>query len=135
MRIDGACHCGYITYEADIDPADVGLCHCTDCQSLTGSAFTTFVFASKGAFRLLSGQPKLYVKTAQSGAPRAQAFCPECGSRIYASAAVPDPERYNLRVGTIRQRRELPPQRQLWCRSRLDWVTGLTSVSEVETQP
>jgi hypothetical protein len=128
MKIDGGCHCGYITYEAEIDPADVGICHCTDCQQLSGTAFTTYVFARRGAFKLLGGQPKIYLKTGSSGAKRAQAFCPECGSRIYASAAVPDPERYNLRVGTIRQRRELRPQTQLWCRSALGWAMNLGSV-------
>lgn len=135
MRIDGGCHCGYITYEAEIDPADVGVCHCTDCQSLTGSAFTTYVYARGDAFRLLGAEPKIYLKTGSSGAKRAQAFCPECGSRIYASAAVARPERYNLRVGTIRQRRELRPQVQLWCRSALDWVADLGSVKKFPTQP
>src|ERR671910_3192360 len=109
MKIDGSCHCGYITYEAEIDPEKVGVCHCTDCQSLTGSAFTTAVQAAKEAFRLLSGQPKIYVKTAESGAKRAQAFCPECGSSIY-SAAVSDPQVFNIRVGTARQRGELRPR-------------------------
>jgi hypothetical protein len=132
MRIDGGCHCGYITYEAQIDPANVGVCHCTDCQHLTGSAFSTFVFAGKDSFKLLTGKPKIYVKTAESGNKRAQAFCPECSTRIFASAAVPEPERFNLRVGTIRQRRELRPQRQIWCRSAYDWVMDLGSVKQVE---
>ncbi|HVL35314.1 MAG TPA: GFA family protein [Burkholderiales bacterium] len=134
MRIDGACHCGNVAYEADIDPADVGLCHCTDCQALTGSAFTTFVYARKGAFRLLRGEPRRYVKTGESGARRVQAFCPECGSRLYACADVPEPEVYNLRVGTIRQRRAMRPQRQLWCRSRLDWVTDIGALPALDTQ-
>jgi hypothetical protein len=133
MHVDGGCHCGYITYEAEIDPANVGLCHCTDCQQLTGSAFTTFVFTE--AFRLRSGQPKIYVKTGSSGAKRAQAFCPECGSRIYASAAVPEPPRYNLRVGTIRQRRELRPRKQIWCGSALEWVMDLGSVQQYPKEP
>ena len=136
MHIDGSCHCGYITYEAEIDPSDVGICHCTDCQELTGSAFTTYVYAGRESFRLLTGTPKLYVKTGSSGAKRAQAFCPECGSRIYASAAVAQPERYNLRVGTIRQRRALRPRTQLWCGSALDWVMDLGSVKpQLPTQP
>ena len=129
MKIDGRCHCGYITYEAEIDPEKVGVCHCTDCQSLTGSAFTTSVQADKGAFRLLSGQHKIYVKTAESGAKRAQAFCPECGSRIYAAAPI-DPQSFNLRVGTIYQRKELPPKTQSWCRSALGWVMDLGSVPQ-----
>jgi len=44
MKIDGGCHCGYITYTAEIDPDKVGICHCTDCQTLSGSAFAP-VFA------------------------------------------------------------------------------------------
>lgn len=83
MKIDGACHCGYITYTAEIDPEQVGICHCTDCQTFSGSAFRTSVSAARDAFELLGGKPKIYVKTAESGARRAQAFCPECGTAIY----------------------------------------------------
>lgn len=71
MKIDGACLCGAITYEAEIDPAGVRLCHCTDCQTLSGSAYRVVVSALDGSFKLLSGQPQIYVKTAESGAKRA----------------------------------------------------------------
>ncbi|MDP9588627.1 UNVERIFIED_ORG: hypothetical protein J2W19_001173 [Shinella zoogloeoides] len=30
MHINGACQCQKITYEAEIDPHDVAVCHCTD---------------------------------------------------------------------------------------------------------
>jgi hypothetical protein len=39
MRIDGQCHCGAVTYQAEIDPEWVSICHCTDCQTLTGSPY------------------------------------------------------------------------------------------------
>ena len=39
IHIDGKCHCGQITFEAEIDPETVSVCHCTDCQTLTGSPF------------------------------------------------------------------------------------------------
>jgi hypothetical protein len=120
MKIDGGCHCGNITYVAEIDLDKVGICHCTDCQTLSGSAFRTNVPAAKEAFSL-SGQPKIYIKTAESGAKRAQAFCPECGTPIYAAAAT-DPQVFNIRVGTVRQRAELRPKSQGWCRSALGWV-------------
>jgi len=38
MKIDGHCHCGQITFEAEVDPNSVMICHCTDCQRLSGSA-------------------------------------------------------------------------------------------------
>ncbi len=39
MQINGACLCGDITWQATIDPKLVGVCHCTDCQTVGGSAF------------------------------------------------------------------------------------------------
>ena len=133
MRVVGGCHCGKITYEADIDPDKAGLCHCTDCQTLTSSAFSLFVPVPKEKFRL-RGEPRIYVKTAESGNRRAQAFCPECGTRIYASAEK-DPLVFNLRLGTVRQRAALSPRAQIWCRSALPWVNGLSSVPQHAKQP
>jgi hypothetical protein len=134
MKIDGACHCGAIAYAAEIDPAGVRLCHCTDCQTLSGSAFRVTVSAADGSFTLLSGRPTIYIKTAESGAKRAHAFCGLCGTPIYATSAGDGPKKYGLRVGTIRQRAELRPARQYWCRSALDWVMDLPSIQRIERQ-
>ena len=129
MHIDGSCHCGYITYSAEVDPATVGICHCTDCQALSGSAFRTVVPASREHFKLLSGEPTIYIKTtADSGNKRAQAFCPRCGSPIYATSPV-DPQVYGLRTGTARQRAELKPVKQIWCGSAQPWAMNLDAIS------
>jgi hypothetical protein len=122
MKIDGSCHCGAIRYEAEVDPDDVCICHCADCQVLTGSAFRVTVSAPEEKFRLTAGKPGLYVKTAESGARRVQAFCGECGSPIYATSAGEGPKTYGLRVGTMRQRQALMPSRQIWRKSALAWV-------------
>lgn len=133
MKIEGGCHCGNVTYVAEIDPDKVRICHCTDCQTLTGSAFRINVPAAKGAFDLRGGPLKTYVKTAESGSKRVQAFCPECGTPIY-SAALNDPQFYMLRVGTARQRAELRPKVQQWCRSALEWTMDLRSVPQIAKQ-
>ena len=49
----------------------------------------------------LDGQPK--PRTADRGRRPEHAFCPTCGSPIYATSAV-DPRVYGLRVGLIHQR-------------------------------
>ena len=54
MKVQGSCHCKRIRYEADVDPALVSLCHCTDCQMLTGSGYRVSVPAKKESFVLLS---------------------------------------------------------------------------------
>lgn len=134
MKIDGGCHCGFITYEAELDPEKVGICHCTDCQALSASAFRTVGMVPGDAFTLLSGEPKTYIKTGDSGNKRVQAFCPECGSAIYACAPGDAPEQYNIRLGTARQRAELPPKFQLWSRSAHGWLNDLDSVPKIEKQ-
>jgi hypothetical protein len=134
MKVDGSCHCGYITFTAEADPDKVSVCHCTDCQSGTGSAFRTNVPVPGADFRMLSGEPTIYVKTtAESGNPRAQAFCPKCGAPIYSTTPGDGPQAsYMVRVGILRQRDQLKPKVQNWCRSAQPWVTELAGVRRNE---
>ena len=109
MKIDGHCHCGEIAFEAEVDPDALTICHCTDCQMITGSAFRANIAASADHFALKSGTPKSYVKTAESGNKRRQTFCDTCGTQLWA-CAVEDPQTYTLRVGTIGQRAAFSPR-------------------------
>lgn len=135
MKVDGACHCGSITYEAEVDPSKVAICHCTDCQTLSGSAFRTVVPTNAGTFRLLSGALKVYVKTSDNGNKREQGFCPDCGSPVYSAPAGEVIKVVALRVGTLRQRAELIPQDQYWFRSAQAWLQQLPAISRREKQP
>ena len=134
MKVHGTCSCGFITFEAEIDPGKVAICHCTDCQILSGSAFRTVVPAAKAGFRLLAGQPKVYVKTAESGNKRVQAFCEKCGTPIYSSA-VDDPPVYSIRVGTARQRAALLPRLEVFRKSALVWNPGLDGTKRFDGMP
>lgn len=120
MQIDGACHCGRISFTAEVDPARVIVCHCTDCQVMSGSPFRAVVPAVIEHFHL-RGEPKRYVKVAASGNKRVQAFCGECGTPLFATAPE-NPTSVNIRTGCIRQRHELKPVKQLWQRSALPWI-------------
>ena len=135
MKIDGRCHCGAITFEAELDPATVGICHCTDCQTITGSAFRHVGFVPEADFRLLSGEPKVYIKVAENGSRRVQAFCPNCGTAIYSTAADGDaPKVYGVRLGAVAQRDKLPPKTQVWRRSAQPWVDNLHTLPGSEKQ-
>src|SRR3954468_21249249 len=134
MKVTGGCHCGHITFEAEIDPGTIRVCHCTDCQKLTGTAFRATIPSLPGTFVLKSGTPKTYIKTAESGNKRAHAFCPDCGTPLYAAAPDPNPPTVGLRVGTLDQRAELRPSHQIWVRSALPWSMDLTGVPRSERQ-
>ncbi|MBV9992435.1 MAG: GFA family protein [Alphaproteobacteria bacterium] len=126
MDIQGACHCGRITYEARIDPARVVLCHCTDCQTFSSAPYRASVPVRPENFQL-SGEPKSYVKTAASGNAIVQAFCGGCGTPLYSHRRN-DPPYLNLRLGAVKQRAELPPRLQGFCESAMPWAFDITQV-------
>ena len=134
MNIEGGCHCGKLTFSAEIDPEQVFICHCTDCQTLSGSAYRTVIPAIECSFKMLTGNPKIYFKTADNGSKRQQAFCSDCGTPIYSAPESKDSSLYIIRVGSIKQRNQLIPKSQIWCRSRQSWVQDLTNVTSFDTQ-
>jgi hypothetical protein len=128
MNIDGQCHCGHITYKALVEPSRVSICHCTDCQSLTGSAFRVTVLTSRENLKITAGEPKVYAKVGDNGRKRLQYFCPECGAPLFTTGEGADGDVWGIRWGSIRQRRELAPTRQLWLRSAAPWIDTLKEV-------
>ncbi len=130
MKITGGCHCGQITFEAEVDPDRTSVCHCADCQALSGAPYRASVQAGPEDFRFLTGEPASYIKVADSGNKRVQTFCGHCGSPIYATAFGDPTAILNIRVGAIRERNELVPKRQIWTRSRQPWTTDLSALPE-----
>ena len=134
MHVDGACYCGFLTFAAEVDPDPVTICNCTDCQKLSGTAFRVVVPVTEGTFRLLSGEPTIFVKTAESGNQRKLAFCPRCGTNIYSAPGNRASTFFGLRLGALRQARELVPKEQLWLRSALPWVNDIGSIPGTDAE-
>ncbi len=126
MKVNGACHCGAVSFTAEVDSSRVMVCHCTDCQVLSGAPLRAVVAALFDTF-VVRGQTKSYVKVAQSGNRRAQVFCPECGTPLWATAPE-NPTAVIIRLGRVEQRAQFKPAVQIWQHSALPWVTQLASV-------
>ena len=76
---------------------------------------------------MLHGEPRHYVKVARSGNRRAQVFCPDCATPLFATA----PENATsvvIRLGCVRQRAQLMPAAQIWQRSSLPWLPALHGI-------
>lgn len=135
MKVNGSCHCGQIRYEAEVDPDRSSICHCSDCQVLTGTAYRVSIPAIAGTFRLLGGTPSVYLKTtADSGNKRRHSFCPNCGSHLFVNADEDDPSIRTLRVGGLAQREQLAPKRRIWCQSALSWSQDVSSLPGIAKQ-
>jgi hypothetical protein len=93
------------------------------------------IITRPGTFVLLSRKSTEYRKTADSGNVRLQGFCPQCGTALYATSVGDEPKAYNVRLGSVRQRNQLVPHRQIFVRSQQAWVNDLTSITKFEGMP
>ena len=119
-QIAGGCLCGKVRYSANAEPAFVGVCHCTDCQKYSGSAFSAVVGLPKDALSV-EGNTTTYSKPADSGQPIERRFCPECGSPIVEAAAAM-PGMVMIGVGTLDDASWVKPGMQIFCDSAQSWV-------------
>ncbi|MEM7561626.1 MAG: GFA family protein [Pseudomonadota bacterium] len=134
MQVEGRCHCGQIKFQSEVDTEEVEICHCTDCQSLSGSAFHTMVSAIDGTFEVIQGELKQYTKVADDGTPRVQSFCPVCGSPICSSPPSDTPGVLRVRVGALNQKNQLVPKAQYWLRSSQPWTQSIAEMKKMETE-
>ena len=110
----GGCQCGEISYALLGSPIALYRCHCTDCQTGSGSAFGMSMWVKKDDFKLTSGILKSFIRTADSGAKIESFFCGACGVRICAKAAVFNSEHIVLKPGTLQNTDDLHPSADIW---------------------
>ena len=134
MKIDGQCHCGRVAYEAEIDPEHISICHCTDCQTLTGSPYRVTALTTRAQVRLTATPPKIYRKTGDNGNARLQHFCPDCGTPLFTTGEDDVSDDLGIRWGSIRQRAQLSPKRQIWCRSAAPWIADIVGLPGKPTE-
>lgn len=57
---DGGCQCGAVRYRIVGTPLDLAVCHCTECQRQSGSAFGMSLAVAAPTFRLIAGSPRSF---------------------------------------------------------------------------
>ena len=129
----GGCQCGAVRYELMGEAMAPIICHCTECQKQTSSAFGMTLPVAKRDFRLLSGALKEWRRMADSGRELACYFCPECGSRVYHSSSL-GPDYWHLKPGTLDDTSWLAPAAQVWTDSAQPWLE-LADLESFPRQP
>lgn len=131
-QVRGRCHCGQIEISATVDTDKVMACHCSDCQTFSGAPYRAVAMVPAAEIRI-QGEPREYVKVADSGNKRFQAFCPNCGTQLYAADA--GKTIYNVRTGFLDAHGDLHPVKHIFGQSAVSWVHDLSETPWHETGP
>lgn len=131
--ISGGCGCGAVRYRLTAPPAFIYTCHCTDCQTLSTSAFTLTMPVRRETLEV-EGELKAWVRTAASGNRLPQHVCAVCGVRIYSEPAGA-PGTVSLRCGTLDDTSWIRPVAAIWMRSAQPWVVMPDDVLTYDEAP
>ena len=130
----GGCECGTVRYIVSGEPLVIYACHCTICQSQSGSAFGLAMRIHAEDFQLTSGQLKKFTRQADGGQIFTNSFCAECGTRIHHRPSKAD-NHLSLKPGTLDETGWLTPTHHVFTRSAQPWVVFPDDVQVFETSP
>ena len=116
-KITGKCLCGNVSFSADTDIKMMANCHCDDCRAATGAAFGTLLFVEAAAVEI-SGSPKIFNHTADSGAAMEKLFCPVCGSQMFGKNSNRQ-GMMSVRAGVVDQKELVKPAVNVYLSSKI----------------
>ncbi len=120
--MDGKCTCGEIRYRMTRKPLIVHCCHCTWCQRETGASFALNAMIESTHVVLTNGAPDTVATPSNSGKGQAVMRCPACRIAVWSHYAGAGDKVCFVRVGTLEQPDQLPPDIHIFTASKQPWV-------------
>lgn len=133
-ELTGGCNCGAVRYRlAQGMRLPPYACHCTDCQTRTGSAFSEHMLFAEQDISL-EGPVKAGTMVQPSGAVSTIHGCETCLARIYATNDR-NPGFGSLRCGTLDNSALLEIHVHFWVASKQPWIILPPEAKTHQTQP
>lgn len=120
---EGGCACGAVRYRMTSAPMFVHCCHCTSCQTETGSAFAVNALIESDRVETIAGAPEAVMTPSESGKGQQVWRCPACRVAVWSNYGGANDVLRFVRVGTLDTPAALPPDIHIFTRSKLPWVT------------
>jgi len=114
----GGCQCGDVRYRAPRKPLALYICHCTECQKQSASAFGISFIVRRDTFNVLQGHPAFWTRQTASGYTLECAFCRNCGSRLWHQSSG-YLETLNVKAGSLDEPVDLTNAIHIWTSSKL----------------
>lgn len=129
---EGGCACGAVRYRLATPPIFVNCCHCTSCQTETGSAFVINALIEADRVELRAGAPEPLLTPSESGCGQTIWRCPSCRVALWSNYPGAGPNIHFVRGGTLDGPALCPPDAHIFTRSKLPlgssarrWRAGL----------
>jgi len=119
----GHCHCGQVTWTAEIPEEKHVLCHCGACKLQGGGEFTLNQVIPKSNFKLTKGDLKVYTYKADSGNNTDCYMCANCGSAPYHHQRVMGDDTIVIRTGLLEGTDKWgKPAAEIYDKFRASWL-------------
>ena len=118
--IHGQCHCGEVTWRAELPPKLLLNCHCNMCRQLSGADYSSWVILADAQFSLTGGADKL--QTYKVSASFSKRFCRLCGSTVSCVNNAKFPGHTYVARGNITGELDLPVNLQVYTDDKASWV-------------
>ena len=128
--MQGHCTCNAVTYTLTQPPLFTQACHCTWCQRESGAAFALNSMIETEFLAVTGPIEEIQTPTA-SGQGQIVARCPACKVALYSHYAGAGRKVAFIRVGTLTNPADLPPQMHIFTSTKLPWLTLDASIPAV----
>jgi hypothetical protein len=134
-QITGHCLCGSVTYRAEGEPLAQAVCHCTDCQRQSRTAFSVVIAVPRAALTVEGSTLASFTTIGDDhGTQTERRFCSGCGSPIVSLVeAVPDLA--FIKAGTLDDASWLEPAIEVWSRSAQPWAPHFEHAARLDRGP
>ena len=122
ISLTGGCDCRHIRYRLESWPLFVHCCHCRWCQRETGTAFALNAMIEADRVTLLGTEPAGIDTPSASGKGQKIFRCPKCHIAVWSNYAGAGPFIRFIRVGTLDDPDQLPPDIHIFTASKQPWV-------------
>jgi len=131
-KIQGSCLCNAISFELNNDFVEFHLCHCTQCQKISGSAHVANLFSSPTSITWHQGEENIQ-RFDVPGRTISNAFCKQCGTAVpYLSSSG---KALITPAGTLDSPPCIKPQDHIFWSERASWYEEIENITKCHGFP
>ena len=123
IAVAGRCRCSRVRFVLREEPLSFYLCHCTDCQAESGSAFGQSMHVRREAIDAVEGPVAEHrIEGLEGGGIHLVTHCSNCLTILWGRS-LEVPQVLGLNAGSLEDAAGLTPYGNMWTRSARPWAS------------